>query len=82
MREYEDDRDLEGFFEMEQESDMMGLANLDLMNTGLHHQIMQTAIHIVEKEWFWRFRAPEYKLRKITTAFRHLNKLISEAKDD
>ena len=82
---FEDERDLEGFFEMEQDQsagEYIGMAHVDLINTNLHHQLMNTAIKLASKDWWWKFRSQEYKLKKITTAYRHLNKLVVEAKEE
>jgi hypothetical protein len=82
MMDFEDDseRDLEGFFDMET-GEYVSMAHVDLINTNLHHQILTTAIALASKDWLWRFRDQDYKLRKITGAYRHLNKLIDEAKE-
>lgn len=80
---YDDENDLERYFEMEsQEANMMGMAQLDLINTNLHHQLLSTAIGLASKDWLWKFRSQEYKMKKITSAFRHMNRLIEEAKGD
>ena len=80
---YEDDRDLERFFDMEEQdaNEYLGMAHIDLINTNLHHQILNTALDLAAKDWLWRFRSQEYRLKRITNAYRHLNKLIEEAKE-
>ena len=87
MMDFEyDDRDLEGYFEdMEQEQspgEYIGMAQVELMNVGMYHQLLNVAIGLASKDWTWRFRSQEYKLKKITGIFRHLRKLIDEARDE
>lgn len=78
---YEEDRDLEGFFDMEghDSNEIIGMAQLDLLNINLHHQMLSTAIQVASKDWFWRLRSQEYKLKRIASIFRNFNKLIGDA---
>lgn len=82
---YEDERDLEGYFDMEQDqnaAEYIGMAHVDMINTNLHQQLLNTAITLASKDFWWRFRSQEYRLKKIAGAYRHLNKLVEEAKEE
>jgi hypothetical protein len=81
---FDDERDLGDYFEMDsdQSAEYIGVAHVDLLNTNLHQQLLSTAITLASKDWWWKFRSQEYKLKKITMAYRHLNKLIEEAKEE
>ena len=81
--EFEDDRDLEGYMEQDQSAgEYIGMAHVDLINTNLHHQLLNVAITLAARDFWWRFRSQEYRLKKITSVYRHLNKLVVEAKDE
>jgi len=78
----EDDRDLEGFFEMEgEEENLIGMAKVDLLNTNIHRQLLDMAIKLAGDNWLWKFKSTDYKLKKITAVYRYFNKIIEEAKD-
>ena len=74
---YEDDRNLEDFFDDdeydEQSNDYVGVAYLALLN---QQYALNTAINIASKDLLWRWRSQDYRLKKITNAYKYLNKLI------
>jgi hypothetical protein len=74
---YEDDRNLEDFFDDdeydEQPNDYVGVAYLALLN---QQYALNTAINIASKDLLWRWRSQDYRLKKITNAYKYLNKLI------
>jgi len=48
-----------------------------ILSARLSANLMSKAKAIAEQEWFWRFRNPEYKLKKIATVYFYLLDLMS-----
>jgi hypothetical protein len=48
------------------------MVQLELVQADLNIRVMNMAVDIVQKGWFWRFRSPQTKLKVIQTAYRTL----------
>lgn len=75
-----DDEDMDEEHEVDAviniESDMMSMLELDLVEMGQRHSLLETATKVASQDFWWHFRTPETKLRKIKKIFRHLESMV------
>lgn len=58
------------------ESDMMSMLELDLVEMGQRKELLESAAKIAAQDFWWYFRTPETKLRRIKKVFRHLEQVV------
>lgn len=51
---------------------------INLVTEELNQSLLEMAVKIAEKSWFWRFKSPASKASIITRIYKRMKKLIRE----
>jgi len=70
---HEDD---EGYIDVDAD-DLVDAMKMDLVEIHLNQRLLDKAIEIAQKDWFWFFRSPGRKARIIKKIYKDLSKLMN-----
>ena len=76
--------DLDEYFNgnMEPEgSELVEMMHIELATAALNHEILKTVISSLEKDFFWKFRSPDAKLRMIEAVYKKMDRLIQHTEN-
>lgn len=73
------DDDDEDFDEDENFDDFDEMISIDLTNININQKIMETAISIAEKTWFWNFRSLNKRLEILEKIYQRLRNMFLDA---
>jgi hypothetical protein len=72
----QEDEDGEGYIDVDAD-DLVDAMKMDLVEIHLNQRLLDKAIEIAQKDWFWFFRSPARKSRIIKKIYNDLNKLMN-----
>lgn len=93
MKRYEEDGQEEGFFEEEVDESQEGMSveatidlqgnlievmQLELAEQGLNQELLDIAIDLAKQDFWWYFRNPIKKIRRVEKIYRRLANVVRE----
>lgn len=56
--------------------EILSMMELDLAELGLNQQVLQLSIQLASKDWLWRLRRDETKIKRISLMYRKLINIL------
>ena len=63
----EDEEERDGNVEINIEADLIGAMEVELAEIQLNQELLDRAMEVARQDWFWFFRSPIVKVRRIDT---------------
>jgi hypothetical protein len=68
----EDEGADEDIHEIHMGEQFMDAMHLDLAHYQINQQVLELAVRVCSSEWFWSFRSPAYKCRRLDRVYRRM----------
>jgi hypothetical protein len=66
------------FLMFPQTTEALQMAQTGMLITELNQKMLQIALQLAEKTWFWRWKSPEKKLKIVENIYNKLNDIIDQ----